>query len=223
MRILVIEDDPDGRNVLLQGLAESGHDAVCAADFPEGLALAQGGGFDALIVDRMLPGGDGLDIVTALRQKKIMTPAVFLSALNEVGDRIAGLHAGGDDYIAKPFSFLELLARLDAVMRRKEGAPDTILRVGDLEMNLISRTVQRRGAEIVLQPREFRLLEFLMRHAGQTVTRTMLLEGVWKYRFEPETKVIDVQVSRLRQKIDREFDAPLIHTVRGSGYCIRAD
>ncbi|MFY9640717.1 MAG: response regulator transcription factor [Rhodomicrobium sp.] len=223
MRILVIEDDPDGRNVLLQGLAESGHDAVCAADFPEGLALAQGGGFDALIVDRMLPGGDGLDIVTALRQKKIMTPAVFLSALNEVGDRIAGLHAGGDDYIAKPFSFLELLARLDAVMRRKEGAPDTILRVGDLEMNLISRTVQRSGAEIVLQPREFRLLEFLMRHAGQTVTRTMLLEGVWKYRFEPETKVIDVQVSRLRQKIDREFDAPLIHTVRGSGYCIRAD
>ncbi len=223
MRILVIEDDPDGRNVLVQGLAECGHEALCAADFADGLALAQGGGFDALIVDRMLPGGDGLDIVTALRRQKIMVPAVFLTALNEVDDRIAGLRAGGDDYISKPFSFLELLARLDAVMRRNESALDTILRVGDLEMNLISRTVKRGGAEIILQPREFRLLEFLMRHAGQTVTRSMLLEGVWKYHFEPETKVIDVQMSRLRQKIDREFEAPLIHTVRGSGYCIRAD
>ncbi len=223
MRILVIEDDPDGRAVLAQGLAESGHEAVCAPDFKEGLALGEGGGFDALIVDRMLPGGDGLDIVTALRAQKIMTPAIFLTALNEVDDRIAGLRAGGDDYISKPFSFLELLARLDAVIRRKEPAPDTILRVGDLEMDLISRTVKRANAEILLQPREFRLLEFLMRHAGQTVTRTMLLEGVWKYRFEPETKIIDVQMSRLRQKIDRGFEAPLIHTVRGSGYCIRAD
>jgi two-component system, OmpR family, response regulator len=223
MRILVIEDDPDGRNVLVQGLAESGHEAVSAADFAEGLALAQGEGFDALIVDRMLPGGDGLEIVAALRAKKIMTPAVFLTALNEVDDRIAGLRAGGDDYIAKPFSFLELLARLEAVTRRKESAPNSILRVGELEMNLIARTVKRGNTEIILQPREFRLLEFLMRHAGQTVTRTMLLEGVWKYRFEPETKVIDVQMSRLRQKIDREFEAPLIHTVRGSGYCIRAD
>jgi two-component system, OmpR family, response regulator len=223
MRILVIEDDPDGRNVLVQGLAESGHEAVSAADFSEGLALAQGEGFDALIVDRMLPRGDGLEIVAALRAKKIMTPAVFLTALNEVDDRIAGLRAGGGDYIAKPFSFLELLARLEAVTRRKENAPNSILRVGELEMNLIARTVKRGNTEIILQPREFRLLEFLMRHAGQTVTRTMLLEGVWKYRFEPETKVIDVQMSRLRQKIDREFEAPLIHTVRGSGYCIRAD
>jgi two-component system OmpR family response regulator len=223
MRILVIEDDPGGRNVLVQGLAECGHEAVCAADFAEGLALGVQGGFDALIADRMLPGGDGLDIVASLRAQKIMTPAIFLTAMNEVDDRIAGLRAGGDDYIAKPFSFLELVARLEAVTRRQEAAAETVLRVGDLEVDLLSRTVKRSGTEIVLQPREFRLLEFLMRHAGQTVTRTMLLEGVWKYRFEPETKIIDVQMSRLRQKIERGFDTPLIHTVRGSGYCIRAD
>ncbi len=223
MRILVIEDDPGGRNMLAQGLAECGHEAVCAADFAEGLALAGAEDFDVLIVDRMLPGGDGLDIVSSLRAQKIMTPAVFLTALNEVDDRIAGLRAGGDDYVAKPFSFHELLARLEAIIRRKQAAPDTVLRVGDLEMNLISRTVKRAGTGIVLQPREFRLLEFLMRHAGQTVTRTMLLEGVWKYRFEPETKIIDVQMSRLRQKIDKGFETPLIQTVRGSGYCIGAD
>ena len=152
-----------------------------------------------------------------------MTPAVFLSALNEVDDRIMGLRAGGDDYLAKPFSFLELLARLEAILRRREAAPETILRVGDLEMNLITRTVKRAGTEIPLMPREFRLLEFLMRHTGQTVTRTMLLEGVWKYRFEPETKILDVQMSRLRQKIDRGFEVPLIRTVRGAGYCIVAD
>jgi two-component system OmpR family response regulator len=223
MRILVIEDDPGGRTMLAQGLAECGHEAVCAPDYAEGLELAQAEGFDALIVDRMLPGGDGLNIVTALRGHGIMTPAVFLTALNEVDDRIAGLRAGGDDYISKPFSFHELLARLEAIIRRKQPAQDTVLRVGDLEMNLISRTVKRGGLEIVLQPREFRLLEFLMRHAGQTVTRTMLLEGVWKYRFEPETKIIDVQMSRLRQKIDKGFETPLIQTVRGSGYCISAD
>ncbi len=223
MRILVIEDDPGGRNMLAQGLAECGHEAVCAADFAEGLALAGAADFDVLIVDRMLPGGDGLDIVSSLRAQKIMTPAVFLTALNEVDDRIAGLRAGGDDYVAKPFSFHELLARLEAIIRRKQAAPETVLRVGDLEMNLLSRTVKRAGTGIVLQPREFRLLEFLMRHAGQTVTRTMLLEGVWKYRFEPETKIIDVQMSRLRQKIDKGFETPLIQTVRGSGYCISAD
>ncbi len=152
-----------------------------------------------------------------------MTPAVFLTALNEVDDRVAGLRAGGDDYIAKPFSFLELLARLEAVTRRRKSAPDTILRVGDLEVNLLARTVKRANIEIALLPREFRLLEFLVRHAGQTVTRTMLLEGVWKYRFEPETKIIDVQMSRLRQKIDRGFDEPLIHTMRGLGYRINAE
>ena len=223
MRILVIEDDADGRNVLVQGLAECGQEATSAPDFSEGLALAETRAFDALIVDRMLPGGDGLDIVAALRAQGIVTPAVFLTALNEVDDRVAGLRAGGDDYIAKPFSFLELLARLEAVMRRKEAAPHTILRVGDLEMNLLARNVKRANTEIALMPREFRLLEFLMRHAGQTVTRTMLLEGVWKCRFEPETKIIDVQMSRLRQKIDRGFEVPLIRTVRGSGYCIVVD
>jgi two-component system, OmpR family, response regulator len=223
MRILVIEDDSDGSAVLIQGLVESGQQAECAPDFARGLALAMKGGFEALIIDRGLPDGDGIDIVAALRAQKIMTPAIFLTALNEVDDRIAGLRAGGDDYVAKPFSFLELLARLEAITRRKEAIPDTILRSGDLEMNLLTRTVKRANVEIVLQPREFRLLEFLLRHAGQTVTRTMLLEGVWKYRFEPETKILDVQMSRLRQKIDRGFDTPLIHTVRGSGYCIRAD
>ena len=223
MKILVIEDDPEGRNVLVQGLIESGQEVKSAPDFPKGLALAETGAFDVLIVDRMLPGGDGLDIITALRARGIMTPALFLTALNEVDDRVAGLRAGGDDYIAKPFSFLELLARLEAVTRRKEAALDTILRVGDLELNLLTRTVKRADTEIVLMPREFRLLEFLTRHAGQIVTRTMLLEGVWRYRFEPETKIIDVQMSRLRQKIDRGFERPLIRTVRGSGYCIVAD
>jgi two-component system, OmpR family, response regulator len=223
MKILVIEDDPGGRTMLVQGLSECGHDAVCAEDFAEGLELARTAGFDALIVDRMLPGGDGLDIVVSLRAQNIMTPAVFLTALNEVDDRIAGLRAGGDDYIAKPFSFHELLARIEAILRRGDPSPETVLRVGDLEMNLIARTVTRSGTGIVLQPREFRLLEFLMRHAGHTVTRSMLLESVWKYRFEPETKIIDVQMSRLRQKIDKGFEAPLIHTVRGAGYCISAN
>ena len=223
MKILVIEDDLEGRNILVHGLVESGQEVTSAPDFADGLALAETGAFDVLIIDRMLPGGDGLNIITALRAHGIMTPAVFLTALNEVDDRVAGLRAGGDDYIAKPFSFLELLARLEAVIRRRESAPDTILRVGDLEMNLLARTVKRANIEIALLPREFRLLEFLVRHAGQTVTRTMLLEGVWKYRFEPETKIIDVQMSRLRQKIDRGFEEPLILTVRGLGYRINAE
>jgi two-component system, OmpR family, response regulator len=223
LKILVIEDDLEGRNVLVQGLVESGQEVTSAPDFADGLALAETGAFDVLIVDRMLPGGDGINIITALRAHGIITPAVFLTALNEVDDRVAGLRAGGDDYIAKPFSFLELLARLEAVIRRRESPPGTILRVRDLEVNLLARTVKRGNIEIALLPREFRLLEFLVRYAGQTVTRTMLLEGVWKYRFEPETKIIDVQMSRLRQKIDRGFDEPLILTVRGSGYRINAD
>jgi two-component system, OmpR family, response regulator len=223
MKILVIEDDPGGRAMLVQGLTECGHEALYAEDFAQGLELAQEPGFDALIVDRLLPGGDGLDIVVALRQMGILTPAVFLTARNEVDDRIAGLKAGGDDYIAKPFSFHELLARIEAILRRRDALPQTVLRAGDLEMNLLARTVTRGGTSIVLRPREFRLLEYLLRHAGQTVTRTMLLENVWKYHFEPETKIIDVLMSRLRQKIDKDFASPLIHTVRGSGYSIRAD
>jgi two-component system OmpR family response regulator len=223
LRILVIEDDPGGRIILLRGLTECGHEAAGASDLADGLALAATNCFDVLIVDRKLPGGDGLDIVTALRAQNILTPAIFLTGLNDVCDRIAGLRAGGDDYIAKPFSFLELLARLEAVMRRQDHAPETVLRVGDLEMNLITRSVKRTGTEISLMPREFQLLEFLMRRPGQIITRAMLLEGVWQYSFEPETKIIDVQVSRLRQKIDRGAETPLIHTVRGAGYCIRAD
>ncbi|PLX38267.1 MAG: DNA-binding response regulator [Hyphomicrobiales bacterium] len=223
MRILVIEDDPEGRTIISDGLEQSGHEAVCAADFAAGLEAAQNGGFDALVVDRMLPDGDGLDIVAGLRAENIMTPAIFLTALNDIDNRIAGLRAGGDDYLAKPFSFLELLARLEAITRRQEAAPETVLRVGDLEIDAMARTVTRAGEDILLQPSEFRLLEFLMRRADQVVTRSMLLEGVWKYRFDPETKVLDVQMSRLRRKIDKDFDTPLIHTIRGEGYCIRAD
>jgi two-component system, OmpR family, response regulator len=223
LRILVIEDDPDAGTVLLLGLTELGHEAFGAPNFAKGLEQAQRDSFDALIVDRRLPDGDGIGIVSALRARKIMTPAIFLSALNLVDDRIAGLRAGGDDYLAKPFSFQELDARLEAIVRRKEPRPETLLRVGDLEMDLIARTVKRAGAEIQLMPREFQLLEFMMRHAEQTVTRSMLFEGVWKYQFQPETKILDVQMSRLRHKIARGAESPLIHTVRGSGYCIRAD
>jgi two-component system OmpR family response regulator len=223
MRVLVIEDDPDGGSLLALGLAELGHDAVCARNCAKGLALAGSTNFDVLIVDRLLPDGDGIGIVTALRARRVSTPAVFVTGMNAVADRIAGLRAGADDYISKPFSFDELMARLEAVLRRREPTPDSILRVGDLEMDLIARTVRRSGEEIGLMPREFSLLELLMRHAGQTVTRAMLLEGVWKFHCDPETKILDVQISRLRQKIERCGETPLIHTVRGAGYCIRED
>jgi two-component system, OmpR family, response regulator len=220
-RILVIEDDPDGGTVLALGLTESGYEPECVSRLCEGLALLEQSTFDALLVDRMLPDGDGLGIIPALRERGIEAPIIFLTALGEIDDRIAGLRAGGDDYIVKPFSFLELLARLEVVLRRNKAAPQAVLRVGDLEMNLIAGTVKRGATSLALQPREFRLLEFLMRHANQTVTRSMLLEGVWKYHIEPGTKILDVQMSRLRQKIDREGKPPLIHTVRGAGYCIR--
>jgi two-component system, OmpR family, response regulator len=222
MRILVIEDDPDGGTVLALGLTELGHETSCARNFAQGIAFTENTGFDALIVDRKLPDGDGLNLVASLRERKVTTPAIFLTAMSEVDDRIAGLRAGGDDYVAKPFAFLELIARLEAIMRRREASPEAVLRVGDLEMNLIARTVRRADTEILLQPCEFRLLEFLMRRSGHTVTRAMLLEGVWKYQSEG-SRLLDVHVSRLRRKIDHGADAPLIHTVWGSGYCIRAD
>lgn len=222
MKILVIEDDPDGGTVLALALTELGHETACARNFAQGSALAGSASFDALIVDRKLPGGDGLSLVASLRAQNITTPAIFLTAMGEVDDRIAGLRAGGDDYVVKPFEFLELLARLEAVMRRIGEPSEAVLRVGDLEMNLIARTVRRAGTEIPLQPYEFRLLEFLMRRPGQTVTRSMLLEGIWKYQSEG-SRILDVHVSRLRRKIDQDADAPLIHTVWGSGYCIRAD
>jgi two-component system, OmpR family, response regulator len=224
MRILVIEDDQETADYLRKGLAESGHIADHAASGPDGLGLALGGGYDVLIVDRMLPAMDGLAVIRVLREEKVATPVLILSALGQVNDRVRGLRAGGDDYLVKPFAFAELLARLEALARRasSESQSATRLRVGDLDMDLLGRTVNRAGKAIELQPREFRLLEHLMRHEGQVVTRTMLLEGVWDYHFDPQTNVIDVHISRLRAKIDRGFDTPLLHTVRGAGYCLRA-
>ncbi len=224
MHILVIEDDREAANWLLKGLREAGHVADLAATGPEGLQMAREGDYDVLIVDRMLPGMDGLSIVRTLREEGDQTPALFLSALGEVEDKVEGLRAGGDDYLAKPYSFSELLARVEVLGRRKTAEPvQTRLKVGDMEMDLLKRRVTRAGREILLQPREFKLLEYLMRNAGNVVTRTMLLENVWNYHFDPQTNVIDVHISRLRGKIDKEFDKPLLHTVRGAGYVLKAD
>jgi len=219
MRILVVEDDREAAGFLLKGLAESGHVADHAVDGNDGLYMALTGAYHAVIVDRMLPGRDGLAVVSALRAAGDATPVLILSALGEVDDRVAGLRAGGDDYLPKPFAFSELLARLDALTRRTQPeATEQRLQVADLELDLPTRRVTRSGRTIRLQPRELRLLEYLMRHAGRVVTRTMLLENVWDYHFDPQTNVIDVHISRLRRKIDRDFDPPLLHTVRGSGY-----
>ncbi len=222
MRILLIEDDMEAASYMIKGLRESGHVVEHAADGKDGLFMAASGGYDALVVDRMLPGVDGLTIVKTLRTAGNATPVLFLSALGEVDDRVRGLKAGGDDYLTKPYAFAELLARLEALDRRAGAvAAGTALKVADLEMDLVARTVRRAGRAIELQPKEFALLEYLMRHAGQVVTRTMLLENVWDYSFDPQTNVIDVHISRLRQKIDKDFDRPLLHTVRGSGYSLR--
>ena len=227
MRILLIEDDPETARFIRKGLAEAGHVLDHAGDGRQGLLLALDAEHDAVVVDRMLPGLDGLSIVRSLRAANRSTPVLVLSALGEVDDRVEGLRAGGDDYLVKPFALAELSARLEALVRRRiaragASAPVTRLEVADLEMDLLARAVKRGGHGIELKPREFRLLEYLMRHAGQVVTRTMLLEAVWDYHFDPQTNVIDVHVSRLRRKIDREFGPPLIHTVRGAGYVIRA-
>jgi len=188
--------------------------------------MAAGGEYDVLIVDRMLPELDGLSLVRTLRATNNNTPVLFLSALGQVDDRVKGLRSGGDDYLAKPYAFSELLARIESLGRRRQGplssGPETVLRYDDLVMDLLARRVERGGREIDLQPREFKLLEVLLRHAGQVMTRTMLLEKVWDYRFDPQTNVIDVHISRLRQKIDKGFPHPLIHTVRGAGYSLRA-
>lgn len=223
MRILVIEDDLEAAAYVVKGLRESGHIVDHAADGEEGLNLALSGSFDVLIVDRMLPKRDGLSVVATLRMESVRTPALFLSALGEVDDRIMGLKAGGDDYLTKPYAFAELLARIEVLVRRSN--PDQVrtkLQVGDLEVDLLARKVSRAGQDIDLQPREFRLLEYLMKHAGQVVTRTMLLENVWEYHFDPQTNVIDVHISRLRAKIDKNFKQPLLHTIRGAGYSLRA-
>jgi two-component system OmpR family response regulator len=222
MRILIIEDDRDAAQYLAKGLRESGHSAEVAEDGRDGLLRSAVEPFDVLIVDRMLPNLDGLSLVQHLRKTGHTTPVLFLSALGEVDDRVKGLRAGGDDYLAKPYAFSELLARVENLGRRRNSrAAATRLKVADLELDLLSRKATRAGQAIDLQPREFQLLETLMRHAGQVMTRTMLLEQVWNYHFDPQTNVIDVHISRLRQKIDRGFEPPLIHTVRGAGYCVR--
>jgi two-component system, OmpR family, response regulator len=222
MRILLIEDDREAAAYLSKALREAGHLADHAADGEIGAAMAADGGYEVLVVDRMLPKRDGLSIVEELRKRGDQTPALFLSALGQVDDRVAGLRAGGDDYLAKPYAFSELLARVEALGRRqKPGTAETVYRVGDLELDRLGHTVTRGSQVIPLQPREFRLLEYLMKNAGQVVTRTMLLENVWDYHFDPQTNVIDVHVSRLRAKIDKGFGEPLLHTVRGAGYMIR--
>ena len=225
MRILVVEDDRDVAGFVVKGLKEAGHVVEHTANGRDGLFLAASEAFDAIVLDRMLPGGvDGLRLLETLRSQGNATPVLFLSAMAQVDDRVRGLKAGGDDYMTKPFAFAELLARVEALTRRgKSEGPVTRLVVGDLEMELLSRSVKRAGQKVDLQPREFRLLEFLMRHAGQVVTRTMLLEGVWDYHFNPQTNVIDVHVSRLRQKVDKPFATPLIHTVRNAGYMLRVE
>ncbi|MEO3433027.1 response regulator transcription factor [Inquilinus sp. CAU 1745] len=223
MKILVIEDDKQAAAYMVKGLKESGHVVDHAADGTQGLFLAGSEFYDVMIVDRMLPGRDGLSLIEVLRAAGNQTPILILSALGSVDDRVRGLRAGGDDYLTKPYAFTELVARIDALGRRSAGAtPDTKLEIADLEMDLLARTVRRGSKPIDLLPREFKLLEYLLRHAGSVVTRTMLLENVWDYHFDPQTNVIDVHIARLRQKIDRDFTPPLIHTVRGAGYCLRA-
>ncbi len=222
MRVLVIEDDSEIAHFVQRGLKEIGHGAEIASDGVSGLETARDGGFDVLVVDRMLPGRDGLSVIQALRAEGNRTPVLILSALGEVDDRVKGLKAGGDDYLTKPFALSELLARIEALARRV-SPEETATRymVGDLVLDRLTHKVTRGGDAIILQPREFRLLEYLMRNAGQVVTRTMLLEHVWDYHFDPQTNVIDVHISRLRSKIDKGFDKPLLHTVRGAGYTIR--
>lgn len=222
MRLLLIEDDADVAAYIDKGLSESGHTVDVAHDGRNGLGLATTEDYDAMIIDRMLPGVDGLTVVKSVRAASIHTPILILSALGEVDDRVEGLKAGADDYLTKPFAFSELDARLEVLQRRSTAglAMDAVLKVGDLELDQLSRTASRGGQTIELQPREYRLLEYLMRHAGQVVTRTMLLEHVWDYHFDPQTNVIDVHISRLRSKIDKGYDKALLHTVRGAGYMI---
>jgi two-component system OmpR family response regulator len=222
MRVLVVEDDAEIAGFLLKALREAGHVAEHAADGRQGLFLATGEAYDAIVLDRLLPIMDGLAMLAALRATGSRVPVLILSALGQVDERIKGLRAGGDDYLVKPFAMAELLARLEAITRRGLlPSAESRLRVADLELDRMAHVVKRGGEVINLKPQEYRVLEFLMRHAGQVVTRTMLLEGVWDYHFDPQTNVIDVHVSRLRAKVDHEPWPPLIHTLRGSGYCLR--
>ena len=223
MRILVVEDEREAAEYLRRALKESGHSVDVALDGDDGFAMASTGGYDILIVDRMLPKRDGLTLLADLAETlETLPPVLILSALSDVDDRVQGLRAGGDDYLTKPYAFAELLARVEALARRQGPEEQkTRYEVADLVLDRLSHRVTRAGQQIILQPREFRLLEFLMKHAGQVVTRTMLLEGVWDYHFDPQTNVIDVHVSRLRAKIDKGFETQLLQTVRGAGYVIR--
>jgi two-component system OmpR family response regulator len=223
MKILLIEDDVETALYVANGLREQGHVVDAVADGRDGLLRAAGEAYEVMIVDRMLPGLDGLGIVKTLRGAGVKTPILLLTTMGGVRDRVEGLEAGGDDYLIKPFAFAELLARVHALARRPPmAAVATALRVADLEMDLLKRTVTRQGRRIELQPQEFKLLEYLLRHAGRIVTRTMLLENVWEFHFDPTTNVVETHVSRLRGKIDRGFAVELLHTVRGAGYCLRA-
>jgi two-component system OmpR family response regulator len=223
MKLLVIEDDSQTTAFVKSSLEECGHVVDAVADGRDGLLLAAGSQYDVMIVDRMLPGIDGVSIIKTLRAAGVKTPALVLSALDRIDDRVTGLEAGSDDYLVKPFSFAELMARVNALARRPPlvNTP-TVLRVADLEMDLLKRAVTRAGRRIQLQPKEFRLLEYLMRHAGQVVTRTMLLEQVWDFHFDPRTSMVETHISRLRSKIDKGFQVELIQTVRGAGYSLRA-
>ena len=223
MRILIVEDDTEAAQYLEKAFRESGQLADMAADGLSGYDMARDEAYDVLIIDRMLPKMDGLSLIGGLRAQKVVTPVLILSALGQVDDRVKGLRAGGDDYLPKPYAFSELLARVEVLSRRRTNGhgEETIYRVGGLELDRLAHKLTRDGKEIVLQPREFRLLEYLMKHHGQVVTRTMLLENVWDYHFDPQTNVIDVHISRLRAKIDKGFDPPLLQTVRGTGYTIR--
>jgi len=223
MRLLIVEDDAEAAAYLTKAFREAGHVADHAADGLEGYAMAEGGGYDVLVIDRMLPRLDGLSLIRSLREQNDTTPALILSALAQVDDRVKGLRAGGDDYLPKPYAFSELLARVEVLSRRRAApaSEPTTYRVGDLVLDRLAHRVTRGAEEVLLQPREFRLLEYLMKHAGQVVTRTMLLENVWDYHFDPQTNVIDVHVSRLRAKVDKGFEHPMIHTIRGAGYMVR--
>jgi two-component system OmpR family response regulator len=223
MRALIIEDDAEAAGYVAKGLGEAGFVVDVVTDGRDGLVRAMAEDYDVAVIDRMLPGLDGLSIVDALRRAGNQTPVLFLTAMGAVEDRVAGLRGGADDYLVKPFAFSELHARIEALLRRRTGGDATVttLTVGDLEMDLLARAVTRAGRALDLQPREFKLLEVLMRNAGHVVTRTMLLEQVWDYNFDPQTNVIDVHISRLRRKIDHGFDVALLHTVRGAGYSLR--
>ena len=222
VHVLLVEDDGAAAALIMETLSGIGYRVSCARDGVTGFDMAQAGNYDILIVDRMLPKRDGLTMVQQLRAAGQNVPVLFLSALGEVEDRVAGLRAGGDDYLVKPYAISELTARLEALARRQAGKNETSLTLADLSVDLVARTVMRAGEPIDMQPREFVLLEYLLRNQGQIVTRRMLLENVWNYQFDPQTNVIDVHISRLRAKIDRDFTPPLLHTIRGAGYMMRA-